>query len=212
MLGACARSIKMQRREVCKYTVSTMSLNDRCLGCGCMTSVGNRRMLGSDASRSILPLWEKVLDLELQRCGKGVDKKTLIGDGHNSKTCGCICRTCFRNFEKYEATLAENMRKAIATMPTLDACSTTTGTVRQKRGREDGESSGDKRPRLESAGADVSVRSKPKRLHPKVATSTSVSPTIAVSSIHNVQCLRCFYHQCLLSLNGAVIVFNSCFA
>ena len=194
MLGACARLIKMQRREICKYTVSTMSLNDRedsCLGCGCKTSVGSRRMLGSDPSRSILPLWEKVLDLELQRCGKGVDKTTVIGDGHNSKTCACICRTCFRNFEKYgklEATLAENMRKAIATMPTLDACSTATGTVRRKRGREDGESSGDKRPRLESAGADVSVRSEPERLHPKVATSTSVSPTVAVSFIMSSAC------------------------
>ena len=164
--------------------VSTMSSND-CLGCGCKTSIGNRRMLGSDASRSILPLWEKVLDVELQRCGKGVDKLTLIGDGH-SNTSDCVCRTCFRSFEKYgklEATLAENIRKAITIMPTLDldVGNTATGTVRRKRGREDSESSGDKRPRMESAGADVS--SKPKRLHPKVATSTSASLAVAVSCI-----------------------------
>jgi len=61
---------------------------------------------------------------------------------------------------------------------------TATGTVRQKRGREDDEHGiGDKRPRMESVGADVSVSSKPKKLHPKVATSTSVSPAVQVRCI-----------------------------
>ena len=53
-----------------------------CLGCGCKTSIDNRRMLGSDASHSILPLWKKVLELELERCEKEVDKMTLIGNEH----------------------------------------------------------------------------------------------------------------------------------
>ena len=130
---------------------------------------------------------KRVLELELQRCGKEVDKMTLIGDGHPG-TSGCICRACFRNFEKYgklEATLAENMRKAIAILPT---CSTATSTVARKRGSKDNEhGSGDKRPRMESAGADVGVSSKAKKLHPKVATSTSVSPAVAVSCMP--QCL-----------------------
>ena len=177
--------------------MSSNGREDCCLGCGCKTSIGDRRMLGSDASRSILPLWEKVLDLELQRCGKEVDKITLIGDEH-LKTSGCICRACFRNFEKYgklEATLAENIRKAIATMPTSDACSTSTGTVRQKRGRKyDEHSSGDKRPRMESAGADVSASSKAKKLNPNIATSTSVSPAVAVSCIMFSACY-CFHHH-----------------
>ena len=62
------------------------------------------------------------------------------------------------------------MQKFIATMPILDACKTATGTVRQKRGRKDDEHGiGDKRPKMESVGADFSVSSKPKTLHPKVA-------------------------------------------
>ena len=71
-----------------------------------------------------------------------VDKMTLIGDRH-PETSGCICRACFRNFEKYgklEATLAENMRKAIAILPT---CSTATSTVTQERGSKDEHGSGD---------------------------------------------------------------------
>ena len=63
---------------------TSMSLNgweNCCLDCGCKTLIGDRKMLGSDASRRILLLWEKVLELELQRCGKKVNKMTLIGDG-----------------------------------------------------------------------------------------------------------------------------------
>ena len=76
------------------------------------------------------------------------------------------------------------MRKAIATLPTSDACSTVTSTVSRKRGREDDEhGSGDKRPKMESAGADVSVCSKAKKLHPKLATLTSVSTAVALSCI-----------------------------
>ena len=172
--------------------MSSNGWEDCCLGCGCKTSIGARRKLGSDASRSILPLWEKVLKLELQRCWKEVDKMTLIGDGH-SKTSGCICRACFRNFEKYgklEATLAENMRKAIVTLPT---CSTATSPIGRKRGSKDDEhGSGDKRPRVESAGADVGISSKAKKLHPKVATSTSVSPAVAVSCVMLSACYSVF--------------------
>ena len=59
-----------------------------------------------------------------------------------------------------------------------------TGTVGQKKGREDdGHGIEDKRPRMESVGSDVSVSSKPKKLHPKVAISTSASPAVQVRCI-----------------------------
>lgn len=61
---------------------------------------------------------------------------------------------------------------------------TATGTVRQKKGREDdGHGIEDKRPRMESVGSDVSVSSKSKKLHPKVAKSTSVSPAVPLRFI-----------------------------
>ena len=92
------------------------NLNIHCLGCGCKTSQGDRRVLCSEASRSVLPIWEQILDEKMLEIGKEVDKQALVGE-KGSKSAGSICRACFRSFERYrklQAGLLDNMEKAIA--------------------------------------------------------------------------------------------------
>ena len=73
------------------------------------------------------------------------------------------------------------MRKAIAILLT---CSTATSTVARKRGSKDDEhGSGDKRPRMESAGADVGVSSKAKKAASK-SCNLNVSLTSCRSKLH----------------------------
>ena len=119
----------------------------------------------------------------------------LISDGH-FKT-GCICRSFSKDMESWKQLLSKNTWKFNANNRCIQHrnwhC-----TVRQKRGREDDEhNSGEQRPRMVSASADASVSSKSKKLHPKVAKSTSVSPAVPLRFMMFSAC-QCFYHQCLL--------------
>lgn len=163
-----------------------------CLGCGRKTSVGDRRLLRSDASSTVLPLWETILDTKLQELGKVADKQVL-------KSGGFICRTCYRNFEKYrklQESLLDSMGKAIAVM-----CSgSITGRKRPRSSDIDEQPcSTDKRPRVENTSSCIAASSSqqhpsvpgPSRLVQAIQLPPSLqglqhktSPSVAVSYYH----------------------------
>ena len=60
----------------------TMSATDPfCLGCGTVLPTGSyRRLLGSVATRHVIPVWRDVLHTLLERGGLAIDEATVVND------------------------------------------------------------------------------------------------------------------------------------
>ena len=69
-----------------------------CLGCGTVLPTGSyRRLLGSVATRHVIPVWRDVLHALLERRGLAIDEATVVNDKE-----GYICRKCLRGFEAFQ--------------------------------------------------------------------------------------------------------------
>ena len=87
------------------------------LGCGTPLPAGSyRRLLGSAATRHIIPVWREVLDIVLEKKGLAVDEETVVTD-----KLGFICRKCLRGLEAFKASkekLLFSADAALQHMPT----------------------------------------------------------------------------------------------
>ena len=90
-----------------------------CLGCGTALPAGSyRRLLGSAATRHIIPVWREVLDIVLEKKGLAVDhsEESVVTD-----KLGFICRKCLRGLETFKASkekLLFSAEAALQHMPT----------------------------------------------------------------------------------------------
>ena len=94
-----------------------MSASVPCLGCGQnLEEVSYTRLLKSEASRHIIPLWTYILSQELQgeRVISGIN---LVNRG------GKICRTCFSAYDRCTK-LMDTLRSSISQVAELlqDSC------------------------------------------------------------------------------------------
>ena len=137
-----------------------------CLGCGTSLPIGSyRRLLCSDATKHVLPVWREVLCAALEIRGVVIDEESVLSEKQ-----GFICRKCFRAFESFKAAkekLLQSANTALQFIPTTPAVSDGTGhSRRRRRSLEEGDYAHDlivpsKRPRTAqnpSVGASPSVK------------------------------------------------------
>ena len=99
---ARARSYTVKHVELLAVVTSlarNMSTTEPfCRGCGTALPAGSyRRLLGSAATRHIIPVWREVLDIALEKKRLDVDEETVVTD-----KLGFICRKCLRGFEAFK--------------------------------------------------------------------------------------------------------------
>lgn len=101
-----------------------------CLCCGeSTTEHRGRRLLLSDSSRTVLPLWSYLFKEELNVRGMSLDPFDLVRSG------GKVCRKCFTALERSSKLLAELKDKINQAVQSLgasgqDGVSSTSGIIR----------------------------------------------------------------------------------
>ena len=83
-----------------------------CLGCGTSVPTGSyRRLLCSEATQHVLPVWREILGIVLDRSSVVIDEAALLSENR-----GFICRKCFRAFEAFKAAKEKLLQSANAAL------------------------------------------------------------------------------------------------
>ena len=145
-----------------------------CLACGGVANAGERRVLESDASKHLIPVWKELLFFSIKKICDTVNEGHVKDVLSNKPK--VLCRKCYNSMKSYyqkQCELLKNMNRVVEQLnlasSQLSADSTTVSTG-QKRGATDaGVQSSPKRPRLSVSR------------HNLFSADVQSSPTVSVS-------------------------------
>ena len=101
--------------------MSTMESAGYCLACGQPATLGNRRILCSEATSNVHTAWERLFDERMKLKGAQIDIESFLGN-EQSPNPGCMCKKCFMSvkaFSERKKQLLERLDCAIERMPRI---------------------------------------------------------------------------------------------